>query len=577
MNATSRIKSICVSAVAALLLFAGVGAGAASAQTPAGRQPDSKIALRKVVDAANNLSPEVRKRLSRAMQNYLRYANAVVNAPPAAPSANFAAPQISASASTNLASPASVAADPNLIQVSSLALDPAKQGYTQNTTSSAWCGDSVVVGYEDSGAFLRSDPKLTSGVPISLDGVSFSSNAGKTFTDIGFLTPGTFSQNVLVGDPVVTCTSPTNFQYVSILTTNTPDFLNPLIGPSISFSTDSGKTWSAPQLIISFDFNTEMADKPWLAVDPSNPHRMYLTYTHIVALGCTNVEVLRSADSGKTWSGPVAINSDCNNPNIMMDTGSNVVVSPGGKVYVAYESFPFPPNGASFGKTAIYFARSLSEGASFNKPIKIADVVPGGDGGFLEPFIQANDYPQLAVDRTTRPSRGTIYITWPDGRNRIVADPDQNSPNGTYAFPDVFVAKSTNFGLSFKSLGAISPTPKTFGLPSGRDQFLPTIAVDNDAEVAVCYYDRRDDPANLRVGHFCSISANQGKTWTDLELSKLDWMPVPNHDPLSLSLGDNSISDYDSVTTEFFLHTDGFFASFITEQTGKQCVVAKKF
>jgi hypothetical protein len=570
MYPTARVKSICVSAMASLLLLSG--APTAFAQTLATSQPNNKIALKKLVDAANTLSPDVRKHLSRALQNYLRYANAVVNSSAVTPSANSAAPQILA-APTNTSAVSSAAADPNLIQVSSLALDPAKQGYTQNTTSSAWCGKSVVVGYEDTGAFLRTDPKLTSGVPISLDGVSFSTNDGKAFTDIGFLTPGTFSQNALLGDPVVTCTSPTHFQYVSILNTTTPDGINPLIGPSISFSTDAGKTWSAPQQIVSLDGSTEIADKPWLAVDPYNPHHMYLTYTHISALACTNVELFRSADSGKTWSGPVSLNSDCNNPNIVMDTGSNVVVSPGGKVYVAYESFPVPPNGTSFGKTAIYFARSLSAGASFDAPIKIADVVPGGDGVYLNGPIQADDYPQLAVDRTTGASRGTIYITWPDGRDHIV--PDRNAPSGTYAYPDIFVAKSTNFGLSFKSLGAISSTPNTFrGV--GRDQFLPTIAVDNDAEVAVCYYDRRNDPANLRVGHFCSTSANHGKTWTDLELSKLDWVPTPNLDPLNPN-GRAGISEYDAVASDFLLHTDGFFASFITEQSGRQSVVAKKF
>jgi hypothetical protein len=571
MNRPVPVKSVRVSAAPTLFLAVSLCFSAAlpfspsaSAQTPQRIQPSTKVALKKFVDAANQLSPEVKAHLSRGLQNYLRFANAVVNAPDA-PSANFAA---AAAPQTN------ASADPNLIQVSSLKLDPPKEGYTQNTTSSAWCGNSVVSGYEDTGALFRTDPSQAAGVPVSMDGVSFSTDAGKTFTDLGFLTPGTSPTNALLGDPVVTCTSPTHFQYVSILNTIGPDGINPIIGPSISFSTNAGKTWSAPQQILALDGGTELADKPWLAVDPFNPRRMYLTYTHVVFLGCTNVELLRSTDAGKTWSVPVAVSSDCNNPNIVMDTGSNVVVSPGGKVYVAYESFPVPPNGASFGKTAIYFARSLSEGASFFKPIKIADVVPGGDGVYLNGPILADDFPQLAVDRTTGASRGTIYLTWPDGRNRIV--PDRNAPSGTYAHPDIFVAKSTNLGLSFKILGAISPTPKTFPSTSGRDQFLPTIAVDNDAEVAVCYYDRRNDPRNLRIGRYCSLSTNQGKTWTDTALSALDWVPTPNLDPLNPG-GTGSFSEYDALASEFFLRADGFFASFMIEQNGKQSVVAKKF
>jgi hypothetical protein len=564
MSRPAFSSSVLVHAAAALLFAAGAQAQQRVDRTLA----SNKVALKRFVDTANNLSPNVRQHLSRGMQNYLRYANAVVNG---------TAPSTTNPATASLSRPLNhrLLSDPGpggTILVSDPALDPATQGYTQSTTSSAWCGNAVVVGYQDTGAFFRTDPSAVFGVPNSLDGVSFSTNAGKNFTDLGFLTPGTDPTDALIGDPAVTCSSPTHFQYASILNMTTPDGLH-RIGPSISFSTDAGQTWSNPRHVVSLDGDTEMADKPSLAVDPTNPHRMYLTYTHVVALACTNVEMVRSTDAGKTWSAPVSINSDCSNPQIVMDTGSNVVVSPGGKIYVAYESFPQPPAGSSFGNNAIYFARSLNEGASFNAPVKISDVVPGGDGIQLNGPIDANDYPQLAVDRTTGQSRGTIYITWPDGRNHIF--PERNAPSGTYAYSDIFVAKSTNLGASFKVLGAVSPTPKDFrGI--GRDQFLPAIAVDNDGEVAVCYYDRRNDRSNLRVDRYCSTSANQGKLWKDLQVSNLDWLPIPNLDPLNTE-GRADISEYDGLTSEFLMHSDGFFGAFMIELSGKQHVVAAKF
>src|SRR5258708_36771905 len=117
---------------------------------------------------------------------------------------------------------------------------------------------------------------------------------------------------------------------------------------------------------------------------------MYLTYTHFSFQFCANVEMVRSTDAGKTWSAPVSINSDCSNPHIVMNTGSNVLVSPGGKIYVVYESFPQPPAGSSFGNNAIYFARSLDEGTSFTPPVIIADVVPGGDAIHLNVHNDAN-------------------------------------------------------------------------------------------------------------------------------------------------------------------------------------------
>src|SRR5260221_1510280 len=252
------------------------------------------------------------------MQNSQRYANPTENATTeSAPNA--------AAASLLLPPKHRLLSDPGpggTILVSDPALDPAAQGYTQSTTSSAWCGNAVVVGYEDTGAFFRTDPSVVFGVPNSLDGVSFSTNAGKNFTDLGFLTPGTFSANALLGDPAVTCSSPTHFQYASVLNTTTPDGLSPIIGPSISFSTDAGQTWCNHRHAVSISGSTELADKPSLAVDPTNPHRMYLTYTHFSFQFCTNVEMVRSTDAGKTWSAPVSINSDCSNPHIVMETGA---------------------------------------------------------------------------------------------------------------------------------------------------------------------------------------------------------------------------------------------------------------
>ena len=553
-------RAVIVSALAIFLLATG-----ASAQTTV----DRRVPLKKLLDGVNQLSPDVRKHLSPAMQNFLRYATAVVNstAPAGSSRSSAALATLAPSALPHNSGPG------DTIQVSNPAMNPQGEGYTQYTSSSAWCEDSVVVGYEDTGAFFRTDPTNAFGVPISLDGVSFSTNSGNTFTDIGFLTPGTVSANVLLGNPVVTCTNPSDFQYASILSTTTPDGADFLVGPSVSFSNDGGKTWTSPLQAIALNASTDLADKPWLAVDPTNPRRMYLTYTHIAYLGCINIELLRSTDSGKTWSAPTVIDADCDNQGVGMVTGSTVVVSSGAKVYVAYEFFPVPPPGTSFVNNAIYFAMSLDAGKTFAKPYKISDVVPGGDGIELNGHVLVDEYPQLAVDRSRGKSRGDIYVTWPDGRDRIV--PDASSPSGTYAYPDIFVAKCTNFGRSFRVLGAISPTPKTFS-GIGRDQFLPGISVNKTGTVAVCYYDRRNDPANLRVDRYCSISRNQGTTWADRRASDLNWMPAYDPDPLDPTPG-NGIGKYDALTSEFLLHTDGFFGAFEIEIGGKPSIVAKKF
>jgi hypothetical protein len=559
MSKTDRLTGVTAVSLALLLFASG---------TPAQKPVDHRIALNKLLNNVSRLSPEVTRHFSLGLRAYLRRATAVVNGTSLSLNAqphSFAAPR--GLAALNSSGPGGT------IQVSNPALDPGDKGFTQSTTSSARCGNSVVVGYEDTGALLRTDPNNVFGVPLSLDGVSFSTNSGDSFTDIGFLNPGTFSANALLGNPVVTCSSPTHFQYASILNTTTPDGLDPIIGPSISFSADGGRTWTAPSQAISLDGNTEVADKPWLAVDPTNSRRLYLTYTHVSFLGCTSIELLASTDAGKSWSAPTVIDSSCNYPDVAMLNGSAVVISPGGKVYVAYEVFPVPPLGASFGNNAIYFAYSPSGGKSFYTPYKVADVVPGGDGIELNGHLAVDDYPQIAVDRSNTASRGHIYIAWPDGRNKIV--PDANAPSGTYAYPDIFLAKCTTFGRSFKILGAVSPTPKTFrGV--GRDQFLPGVAVDKDGHVGVCYYDRRNDSQNLRVDRYCSLSADQGRTWRDLRASTLDWVPAPDNDPLNQRPG-SAIGQYDALTSDFLLQGAGFFGAFEVEIGGNPNIVAKKF
>ena len=566
---SSRALAVSAAATlsAAVLLFAVV----AFAQQPAaqngasGRVAANRAALKKFVDATNKLSPEVRRHLSRGVQNYLRYANAALNGAPAA-----AAQDSAAGKKKSAWSPW------NLIPVSNPAMDRAAQGYTQNTSSSAWCGNTVVVGYEDSGAFLRTDPRDGFGVPVSYDGVSFSENAGKSFTDSGFLTPGTFSANALLGDPVVTCSSPTHFQYASILNTTTSDGINPLIGPSVSFSTNGGRSWSAPLQVVSLDGNWQMADNPWLAVDPTDAQRLYLSYTEMDALACNSINVVRSADGGKQWSAPVVIDQECppSDPTAVQNTvaGSRVTVGPDGKVHVAYEFFPGAlPSGPL--NNEIRLASSTNHGETFSKPSKISNLVPNGTGVELNGHLQVDEYPQIAVDHSHSPSRGTIYVVYPDGRDRIMAD--SNSASGTYAYPDIFVAKSTNSGKSFAVLGAISRTPRDFS-GVGRDQFLPSVAVDKDGEVAVCYYDRRDDRSDLRVDRFCSVSTNQGRNWTDLQASNLHWLPSLNADPLSSGAG-FAIGEYDTLTSDFLHHADGFFGAFVVEISGNQNVVATKF
>jgi hypothetical protein len=184
--------------------------------------------------------------------------------------------------------------------------------FTQSESSSAWCGNSVVVGYNDSGAFAR-----TAGVNFngawSFSSVSYSQDRGATFTEAGYLNPGSNPVNFLAGDPVVACTSPSQFYYSSIYSSGQDAAGNFFNGVAVNSSSDGGKTWGPPVAAVAKDFSHTI-DKPWIAADPTNANRLFVTYTDFDFSGliCANdiryaIELVVSGDGGATWSSPVAV------------------------------------------------------------------------------------------------------------------------------------------------------------------------------------------------------------------------------------------------------------------------------
>lgn len=580
----------------AMVVIAGtfLFATSASAQSDALR----KKALQTLVNASDKLSPARKALLSSGMKTFLRAAKLELALPP--PTNNASTTPTSGRLATTAST---LSTSGGVIPVSNPKHDFAQSvlgGFRQTTSSSARCGNSVVVGFYDNEDFA---PSFSSPIP-SLDGVAVSSDGGQSFADLGFISgsgvnvpPNTFE--FLAGDPVVACSSANRFYYASLLATSFFDQGDcapgcPFQGVSVSISNDAGNTWADPVPAVLSSGFSDTIDRPWLAVDPSNPQQLYLTYTDMQAAssfnpciaGALSINLVSSADGGNTWSAPTVVHQECPDFNTgigNLPTGANVVVSPNGQVYVAYELFPQFFQSPTPSPPQILFQKSLDHGQTFSNPLRVSDVAPIGVGGFsrlLQALNEADELPVLAVDRGTGPSRGSVYVAWSDGRDNIKPD----LVSGAYAYSDVFVAKSTDSGSSFTVLGPISPTPPTFR-GKGRDQFLPGIAVDKNGEVAVCYYDRRNDPTNMAIDRYCSVSFNQGLSWQDLRASSPSWVPL-NIDPLHYILDDMvgtpffsifTTIDYDTVTSDFLLTNPGFFGAFQLQVNGNPDIVATKF
>src|SRR5215472_3877272 len=416
--------------------------------------------------------------------------------------------------------------------------------YTQSETSTARCGNQVVVGFNDSGSEFET---FFFNGGSSFSGASVSSDGGKTFQDIGFINPGPNLSNFLLGDPVLTCTDSSTFYFTQLMTFVDPSNI-PQSATVISKSTDGGNTWGDPVVAIAkfvqrpagmFIQQGHFLDKNWAAVDPSNPSRIYISYTDFddsgQSPGCGNVvrtaiEVVVSNDGGQTFGNPIIVDEQCGDQVGVQ--ASHVAVNSHGIAYLAWERFT--PTGIEMR------ASQLNPNGTAAPSILIDQKVVGGDtfavcGGFgcseVETDLQGEFRDlvglDLAVDRSGGPNDGTVYVTWDDGRNRSAPDllglddglgiPPGGQllvpgftpiilTAGNYAFTDVLVSKSKDDVHFGPTIQVNSDQQPKFG--NGHDHFQPAVATDPTGTVAICWYDRRNDPQNLQIERFCAESKN---------------------------------------------------------------------
>jgi len=470
-------------------------------------------------------------------------------------------------------------------------------GFSQSETSSAWCGNSVVVGFNDSAAFVHTAVDQQAAA-ISLSGVAVSHDGGSTFVGLPFLNPGPalnpgspFFDSELAGDPVVVCSDPLHFAYSSIQEQVPVDSKGNVIAAfaemAVNLSSDGGVTWQDPVTVVQKDLNTHFLDKEWLAVDPHNPNNLYLTYTDFQQHGtepdCVGgtigieagpdvaLEMVASKDGGLTWGAPIRFGRRCNLQLGENLSGSQVVVGRGGEVYVAYASVL--DNGSD---AQILFRRSDDGGRSFGPDVVGGTAVPAANplSPQLQGLFRTNVFPMLAVDNSAGPHSGSLYLVWTDASRNQIDDflIDFFGGVGGYAFGDIVLSRSLDGGNKWSPATLVSATPANFQ-GAGRDQFMAGVSVDRNGNLAACYSDRRNDPNNFFIDHYCSVSHNQGATFSDLRETSSSWEPNTLTDGL---LNPVYMGDYDTVTSDVTGANTGFYNTFQIQRNGNPDVFGFK-
>ncbi len=213
----------------------------------------------------------------------------------------------------------------------------------------------------------------------------------------------------------------------------------------------------------------------------------------------------RSVDGGVIWDVPLQLSSP-------YSKGSSMVVGPDGVIHVAW---------ADYSLGAAMVTRSVDHGSSFEPPVMAAPMLddlllrPLGWRQTISPSRRypwfkliasgAPNFPALTVDRSTGPSRGTLYMTWADHLDGVEGAATQTlvetQPNET---PDT----AQPLPLDCDLFGAVSsvhpPTDPTdyfsFDLNEGESVWLSGDAFGES--IGASLFMRQADGSLERTGFF---------------------------------------------------------------------------
>lgn len=447
-------------------------------------------------------------------------------------------------------------------------------GFTQSETSTARCGNSVVVGFNDSGSVFETPYFFTGTGGQSFSGSGYSTDGGRTFTDVGPVNPGPNIYNFLGGDPGILCTDPNTFYYTQIFDYYDAS-LNPWAAISINTSTDGGQTWGNPVAAASKSAFYHTLDKPWSTIDPSNHNRIFVSYTDFDYSGtvCGNdsfgfplfrnaIEFVESDDGGVTWGAPNVAAYSCADPTTGISTGfqgSQMAVNSKGTLYISWVNL-----GTNFPYSIRSIQISSFSGGTLSAAATVDSVVqPGGDSYYLQGDFRDFLDMAMAVDRSGKALDGAIYITWADGRNKITPDPF--AIQGAYANDDILLRASYDGGLTWGSAPVKVNSDTQPATGGGHDHFQSGIAVDKHGTVGICWYDRRDDAENQAIRRYCGSSSNGGASFTDFNTGLRPYAPTHGTDAF---INPIYMGDYDQLSSDFLGHHSGFVGAF--ENQGPQ-------
>jgi hypothetical protein len=335
------------------------------------------------------------------------------------------------------------------------------------------------------------------GAAYTFDGGSSWTFVNIPFTRCSGAAPGSAGDYGRASDPWISFGPDGTAHYMALVADDTPN----RNGMAVARSTDGGVTWTEPQIIRANPARDAVGaslfhDKNSITADPSDPDRVYATWT-LFRNGVTSLLVARSTDGGEKWGPPIPIATygTVDPAEIaFFRQGAQIVVLPDGTLINAFYRILFDQQ-----NVVITFEQALfrsSDGKHWDRmDIAVDDFNPASafDPQLGIPVRDASQIPDIAVD----PDSGALYLTW--------------QQQGAQGLVEVVVSRSVDGGFTWS-------TPQRVSQESADVQsFLPAVSVNDDGTVGVLYYDFRND-----VPQDAELSTDVHLALFDADLTQLD-------------------------------------------------------
>jgi hypothetical protein len=287
-------------------------------------------------------------------------------------------------------------------------------------------------------------------------------------------------------------------------------------------STDGGRTWGPPIMLIEDAAGRYLNDKNSLTADPNDANYVYAIWDRLQEAGraVANPEnqrggafkgpimLARSTDGGDSFEAPRKIyESGANKQTI----GYQIVVRPQGELVDVFGDITNNSNRRqSIGPVNVSTIVSDDRGSTWSKPARIDDQLPmalfrAASTVDLEPVpcpdpastgacpIRGGELiPEAAVNR----GNGRLYVVWMDARFSYFQ-------TGSFQWDSVAFSQSTDGGRTWSPAIQVNRTPA--GSRQNSQAFTPSVHVSDDGTVTVSYYDFRDNtasPTSLDTTHW---------------------------------------------------------------------------